>query len=78
MSEEPIDLRPFAMSIALISDYLKAILSAIDDARLDCEETMQVIRERTLKAQEHVELMCEALEPTADTPDASLIAPGKK
>ena len=57
MSEEPVDLRSFAMSIALINEYLKAILSAMDDPRLDCEETMQVIKENTLKAQEHVELM---------------------
>jgi uncharacterized protein YdhG (YjbR/CyaY superfamily) len=62
VSEEPVDLRSYAMSIALISDYLKAILSALDDSRLDCEETMQVIREKTLKAQEQVELMREALE----------------
>jgi hypothetical protein len=55
------------MSIALISDHLKAILSAIDDPRLDLEETMRVIREQTLGAQQHVEFMLEALERGADT-----------
>jgi hypothetical protein len=66
MSDEPVDLRSFAMSILLVNEYLKAVLSAIDDPRLDCEETMQVIREKSLKAQEQVQLMVEALEPTAD------------
>jgi hypothetical protein len=62
MSEEPVDLRGFAMSIALIIDDLKAILSAIDDPRLDCEETMQPIREKALSALEYVEPMRKALE----------------
>jgi hypothetical protein len=32
----------------------------------DCEETMHVIRQNALKAQEQVDLMREALEPTTD------------
>jgi hypothetical protein len=65
MSEERVDLRgKLAMALALIGEDLKAIISAIDDPRLDCEETMQAIREKAFEAQKKVELMWEALEPS--------------
>jgi hypothetical protein len=69
MSDEPVDLRPFTMRIVMINECLKAVLSAIDDPRLDCEATMRDIKEKTLEAQEHVQEMLKPLLPADFQPD---------
>jgi hypothetical protein len=64
MSNEPVDLKDFTVGVlVLINECLKSILSAIPDPRLDREATMQQIEEQTLKAQEYVAGLIEAIHP---------------
>jgi hypothetical protein len=49
------DIREVSLMVALVKERLNAILAAIDDERLDCEQTMEEITKQTKEAMDFVE-----------------------
>ena len=62
MDDTPVSLGAYSMSFAVIKENLEAIVNAIKDPSLDCEETMKVIEGKALEAHNHIEAMRKALE----------------
>jgi hypothetical protein len=51
------DLRAWCLWVAEIYDKLHDILGALEDKDLDCEQTMEKVKEAALKALNHADMM---------------------
>ena len=60
-SSNQVPLGAFSVSIAQMKDNLRAILDAVDDPNIDCEEIMKIVKGNATEAEEHLELMRRAL-----------------